>query len=96
MHDGSLEFRLGEVQLREGSRVVGHTLRDAHIRDRTGALVLAIRDGSGAFVTNPSPDVVLGAGQLLIAIGTEVQLKALADEALPGAAARVVDAAGDR
>ena len=96
MHDGSLEFRLGEVPLQAGSRIIGHTLRDAHIRDRTGALVLAIRDRGGAFVTNPSPDVVLEADQLLIAIGTEVQLKALADEALPGAAAAVEDAASDR
>ncbi|MGH9086352.1 MAG: potassium channel family protein [Acidimicrobiales bacterium] len=96
MHDGSLEFRLGEVPLQAGSRIVGHTLRDAHIRDRTGALILAIRDGDGAFVTNPSPDVVLEAHQLLIAIGTQAQLKALADEAVPGTTAPVADAAGDR
>lgn len=83
MHDGSLEFRLGEVQLREGSALVGHTLRDAQIRDRTGAMILAVRDAGGRFLTNPSPDVELEANQLLIAIGTGVQLKALDDAALP-------------
>jgi voltage-gated potassium channel len=83
MHDGSLEFRLGEVALRPGSSLVGRTLRDTQIRDRTGALILAVRDDAGAFLTNPSPEVVLQADQLLIAIGTAAQLKALTDEALP-------------
>jgi voltage-gated potassium channel len=81
MHDGSLEFRLAEVPLDEGSRLAGHTLREAQIRDRTGALVLAVRGQDGTFLTNPSPDVQLHPGQLLIAIGTQVQLKALTDAA---------------
>jgi voltage-gated potassium channel len=91
MHDGSLEFRLGEVPLEQGSPLIGRTLRDTQIRDRTGALILAVRDSSGTFLTNPSPEVVLGADQLLIAIGTEVQLKALADEALPDPARAPTD-----
>ncbi|MEL7209905.1 MAG: potassium channel protein, partial [Actinomycetota bacterium] len=49
MHDGSLEFRLAEVPVAAGSELDGPTLRDAHIRDRTGGLVLAIRDGDGDF-----------------------------------------------
>ena len=81
MHDGSLEFRLEEVPLPTGSPLAGHSLRDAHIRDSTGALILALRDAGGAFATNPPPETVLEAGQILIAIGTEGQLKALADAA---------------
>lgn len=84
MHDGSLEFRLAEVPLRRGSTLVGRTLRDTQLRDRTGALILALREDDGTFLTNPSPDVVLCADHLLIAIGTEVQLKALAAEAEAG------------
>ena len=83
MHDGSLEFRLEEVPLPTGSPLAGHSLRDAHIRDSTGALILALRDSGGEFTTNPQPETVLEAGQILIAIGTEGQLKALADAARP-------------
>ena len=43
MHERTLEFRLEEVPIREPSALVGRTLRDASIRDRTGALVLALR-----------------------------------------------------
>jgi len=84
MHDGSLEFRLEEVPLPTGSPLAGHSLRDAHIRDSTGALILALRDAGGAFATNPPPETVLEAGQILIAIGTEGQLRALADAARAG------------
>ena len=83
MHDGSLEFRLEEVPLPAGSPLAGRSLRDAHIRDSTGALILALLDSGGEFTTNPPPETVLEAGQILIAIGTEVQLKALADATRP-------------
>ncbi len=80
MHDGSLEFRLAEVAVPEGSSVAGESLRDAHLRDRTGALVLAMRDSAGNFRTNPPPDTPIHPGEVLIAIGTAAQLAALRDE----------------
>lgn len=74
MHDGSLEFRLADIAVPEGSSLDGQSLREAHVRDRTGALVLAIRDGHGDFATNPAPETVLRGGSVLIAIGTGPQL----------------------
>jgi voltage-gated potassium channel len=79
MHDRDIEFRLEEVTVAPDSPIVGDTLRDAQIRNRTGALVLALRDENGEFSTNPSPDARLGGGQVLIAIGTPRELTALAD-----------------
>ena len=77
MHDGSLEFRLEEITVPTGSALAGKTLRESELRDRTGALVLALRDGEGAFHTNPPADTVLRAGQVIIAVGTAEQLDAL-------------------
>lgn len=57
--------------------MAGRSLRDAHLRDATGALVLAVRDADGVFRTNPDPSDVMEAGEVLIAIGTETQLAAL-------------------
>jgi voltage-gated potassium channel len=79
MHDGSLEFRLEEVPVPAGSGLDGRTLRDSQIRDRTGALVLALRDDDGTFQTNPAPDTTLHAGQVMIAIGTHQQLSDLSE-----------------
>jgi voltage-gated potassium channel len=81
MHDGSLEFRLEEVGVGEGSPLAGRSLRDAHIRDRTGALVLAMRGADGEFVTNPAPETLIAPGHILIAVGTAGQLAALVDAA---------------
>ena len=58
MHDRDLEFRLEEVLVPPGSRSPA-SIRDAHLRDRTGALVLALREADGSFTTNPSPDTAI-------------------------------------
>ncbi len=79
MHDGTLEFRLAEVPVPEGSPAHGATLRELRLRERTGALILAIRASDGTFETNPGADSALRAGRVLIAIGTEGQLGALRD-----------------
>lgn len=77
MHNADLQFRLSELMIVPGSPVAGRSLREAHLRDATGALVLAVRSSDGAFRTNPDPADVMEAGEVLIAIGTEVQLAAL-------------------
>ncbi len=77
MHDGTLKFRLEELAVSATSPLTGNTLRSAHLRDRTGALVLAIRRPDGTFVTNPSPEDIIEAGDVLISVGTAEQLDAL-------------------
>jgi len=77
MHDADIEFRLAEVEVGTSSPIAGRTLRDAHIRDLTGALVLAMRDAEGRFRSNPTPETEIRPGEVLIAIGTPDQLDAL-------------------
>jgi voltage-gated potassium channel len=74
MHDGTLEFRLEELTVSPASPLAGGTLRSAQLRDRTGALVLAIRRPEGDFLTNPSPEDIIRAGDVLISVGTAQQL----------------------
>jgi len=78
MHDGTLEFRLEELLVSDASSLAGRTIRTAQLRDRTGALVLAIRRPQGDFITNPSPEDVITSGDVLISVGTAEQLEALA------------------
>ncbi len=78
VHDGSLEYRLEELAVPAGSPLADLTLADAHIRARTGALVLALRAPDGTFMSNPDPGTRLAPGGTLIVIGTEAQLAALA------------------
>jgi voltage-gated potassium channel len=86
MHARETELVLEEVTLGPGSPLVGTSLSEARVRDRTGALVLAMHDPDAGFVSNPEPGLVMDAGQSLIAIGTPGQLERLAAVAgSPGA-----------
>jgi voltage-gated potassium channel len=80
VHDGSLEYQLEEVRIAPASPLVGTTLGEAHLRARTGALVLALRRPDGTFLSNPGPSVTLDADVTLIVIGTTEQFDALARE----------------
>ena len=60
------------------SPLAGRTLRASQVHERTGSLVLALRRPDGTFTPNPSPDEEVTAGDVLIGVGTESQLAALA------------------
>jgi len=77
MHEHNLEFHLEEFAVPPNSPIAGVTLSGARVQDRTGALVLALRDPSGAFHTNPPPDTPIESGHVLIAIGTDAEHKEL-------------------
>jgi voltage-gated potassium channel len=79
MHERSNEFRMQEVLVPAGSHLVGNTLRTLNLRHESGALVLAIRDVDGTFTTNPDPDVDIRADQVIIAVGTEIDLVKLVE-----------------
>ena len=79
MHERTLEFRLEEVQVPAGSPLAGSTIGDSALRDRTGALVLALRDPDGSFRTNPRSDTRIEPGEVIIAIGTQAELDALVE-----------------
>jgi len=77
MHERSLEFRMQEYDVPDGSPLAGHTLREADLRKRAGVLVLALRRVDGSFTTNPDPDIVIEPHQVLIAVGTEDDFRRL-------------------
>src|SRR5437870_12914881 len=50
---------LGEIEVRERSEFAGKTLRDSRLRERWGAIVVAIKHQEGEFIPSPSADTVL-------------------------------------
>ncbi len=74
MHERSMEFRLQEVAVPDGSPIVDRSLGDLRVHESTGVLVLAVRDQDGTFRSNPDHTTVLRAGQVIIAVGTEDHL----------------------
>lgn len=76
-----VEFRLQEVELTPTSSFVNRSLASAHVREETGAQVVAILHPDGKVDANPSPETVLRAGERLVVLGTVEQVARLADEA---------------
>src|SRR4029079_6172612 len=86
MHEHEMELRLEEIDVPEDSPLAGLSLGEARVRERTGAMVLALRDEQQNFITNPTPDTLIQPGRVLIAIGTPTQLATLAGVIRDGAA----------
>jgi voltage-gated potassium channel len=78
MHSENLELWLEDIPVGPGCQLANCSVGDALIRTRTGANVLAIRTAEGKLQTNVSAADVLGAGDVVVALGTREQLHALA------------------
>jgi voltage-gated potassium channel len=71
------DLRFEEIEVTEGCGQGGKTIRDLEIRKATGALIVALRKRDGTFDTTPTPEAVVEVGDVLIAAGTEEELRAL-------------------
>jgi K+/H+ antiporter YhaU regulatory subunit KhtT len=67
---------VGRVEVQAGCHADGCSLRRLGLRQHTGATVVAI-DRDGALQPNPSPDLELQAGDVLVVYGTGEQFAAV-------------------
>jgi voltage-gated potassium channel len=73
------DLRFEEIEVSTECPQAGRSIRELRIRSTTGAVVIALRKGDGSFDVTPNPDERIEPGDVLIAIGTEPELKALED-----------------
>lgn len=73
VEDREINLNLEELYLNEKSPFVGNVLRDSHIREDYGVMVLAIRRGEENII-NPDPGEKFMAGDLLILCGEAEKL----------------------
>ncbi len=64
----SLELRMGEVDIGEGSPLAGKSLEASGIRHHYGLIVVAVKKESGQMIYNPSASYVIDTGDKLIAL----------------------------
>jgi voltage-gated potassium channel len=74
---GGPELSFEEVEVTEACGKVGRSIRDLRVRSETGALIVGVRRSDGTFDTTPEPDTPIAAGDVLIAMGTQNELRAL-------------------
>jgi len=72
------DLRMEQVRLGKASKLIGQALKDANIKQTSGAMILAVNQ-NGKLISNPSPDLIFREGDDLIALGTEQQLNKLVE-----------------
>lgn len=78
MHSTEIELIMEEVIVHKKSPFVGAPMSHARSRCMTGANILAIKKkNEKKMIANPSPDIVVEAGDRLVVFGTREQLKEL-------------------
>ncbi|KAA3613777.1 MAG: potassium channel protein [Calditrichaeota bacterium] len=80
MHDDELQFRLEEVTVPENTSFEGKTLREIEIPQRTGLIVIAIKqtvDGKEQYNYNPQSGTKIQQGNVLIVLGNREKVERL-------------------
>ena len=71
------DLRFEEIEVTSACGQGGRSIRDLDVRKESGALIVALRKRDGTFDTTPTPEAVLDVGDVLIAAGTDDELRAL-------------------
>lgn len=74
---GKDNIRLGEIEIKPGSPLIGSSFVTAGIRRDVGVIVIGIRRISGKLEFNPAADEILHEHDILIGIGSEEQIDKL-------------------
>jgi len=75
--DETYDMEIGRFTIHPQSEVVGKTLHESKIRQRSGATILAIIKDGDRVIINPGPDVVLEPYNVVYAFGTKEHLEKL-------------------
>jgi voltage-gated potassium channel len=71
------DLRFEEIEVTTACGQGGRSIRQLDVRKESGALIVALRKRDGTFDTTPTPEAVLDVGDVLIAAGTDEELRAL-------------------
>ena len=78
----SLELRMDELSVCEGSPLIGKSLEQSEIRQRYGLIIVAVKKDSGKMIFNPLASYVIENGDKLIALGEEDNVSTLSKACL--------------
>ncbi|MBJ7603844.1 MAG: potassium channel protein [Candidatus Dormibacteraeota bacterium] len=83
LHHGDADIGLEEIVVPAGSQLIGHSLENAQLNAEGGSNVLAVRRRGGEMHVGPDPHLVVEEGDLIVALGSDEQLRATAARLTP-------------
>lgn len=81
---GGPELRFEEIVVTRECDHAGRSIGELRVRAHTGALIIALRKRDGTFDTTPTAEATLDVGDVMIAVGTGAELRALEELFAPG------------
>jgi voltage-gated potassium channel len=72
-----MDVSLEQVRVSEKSRAASHTIQELQLGREIGVIVMAIRKNNGVMLFNPAADTAVSAGDYLIVMGQQQNLRAL-------------------
>ena len=72
---GQNNLNLEQIDCEKNTRLIGKTLRELNIRQKTGVLVLGLQDQKGHFQLNPNANEKIDPSEKLFIIGTSDQIE---------------------
>jgi voltage-gated potassium channel len=73
------DFRFEEIEVTPACGQSGRTIGELQVHTRTGAYIVALRKRDGFFDTTPGPSALLENGDVIVAVGTSNEIRALED-----------------
>lgn len=74
LRDREQGYRFEEIVVPEGSRVTGRSLGDLDVRKTTNALVVGYRGGDRVLRFNPSPEIRIAAGDVVVVLARSEEM----------------------
>jgi len=71
----SLELRMEEISICEGSPIIGKSIGESGIRQKYGLIIVAVKKDSGKMIFNPLANYIIERGDMVIALGEEHNVK---------------------
>ncbi|MBM7542057.1 potassium channel family protein [Amphibacillus cookii] len=77
-HSGHIDLNLNEVEIEQGSYLVGKSIEEANIAEETDLILIAIKSKKeDHMIFNPKQNYLLKTDDIMIVLGEQVQLKEL-------------------
>jgi len=74
---GGDDFRFEEIEVLGSCGQTGRTIGELRVHTRTGAYIVALRKIDGRFDTTPGPMALLEEGDVVVAVGTSEEIRAV-------------------
>jgi voltage-gated potassium channel len=74
-----VEFHVEELEIQPSCQVADKSIEDSGIREKCGAMIVAIEEGEDRVEVNPSADTPLRVGDRVVVVGTREQVEAAAE-----------------